>query len=231
MGNLYIYSNIFNHWDYLKDSGILSNERIDEAKRFVSPETFGPAKLEGGGVIIDWILHKPTGLLINDWQYKNLTHCMYNSIFEKFFTDDEVEKLNKDANRIWRKKEDERRFSIAEKIKEENWDGPVYWEGMGDDGYFRDIDDFRESIYEWDEEGYPYPEYIWACKEVPSCFIDFDDILDRATEDAYDDFDFNDIEGGKELEKAINIFNKLNSHLVSWEPNFKKVILLNELYH
>lgn len=228
MSKLYFYTKIFKNWHYLQDTGLLSKERIEQAIQFSSNENFGPVKLEGGNTIKNWVIHYPTKRMFHEDEYKKDSYIIYNTIYEDFFTEDEIEKLNKSASRIWSAKIEQQRFELAEKISQKDWLGPVYSEGHGyNDGYFESVDDFCDTIADdyWGVD-FEYPKYLWACDEISICSIDLTRVIENTCQDAHDEFDSNDLEGWDELEKAVETFNELNKHLVNWNINYKKAIIL-----
>jgi hypothetical protein len=131
--------------------------------------------------------------------------------------------------RLCREKERELRYleqmAAAEKL--DTWDGWVYWEGFGSkDGFFYSLND----LLEWhaDERHFRsdcpvLPEFVFCCKPIPFCKADIEDIIERCTEDSFEDA-ADQIEGRKELEAALEAFNAANVGLVSYEPDWKHAV-------
>ena len=112
------------------------------------------------------------------------------------------------------------RFSAAEKLTE--WDGPVY------DGseFYASIEDMIEAK---DCDGIDVPEYVWACDLAPVVNLNKDMLTDEGVvQEPYDDFNPDDIVIPELMTKAIEEFNEANKHLVSWSPNFKKAVVINQ---
>lgn len=127
------------------------------------------------------------------------------------------------CERIEREEKERKRFKDAEKVT--SWDGWVYLDGYGRDGFADSVNELIEYIE--DEEG-AVPEYAWTCDPNHFAVLDIDDILQRIEEDgdAYEDFHASDMNGVDELAKAITAFNEANKDVVSWSPNYKRAILL-----
>lgn len=123
------------------------------------------------------------------------------------------------------------RFAKAEKVTE--WNGAIYSEGHGwNEGYFANLEDLEDWLAcEEDEDGSQpdRPEYVWTCDDKRFCQLDYDHIIENATQEAYEDWDAGNISGEKELKAAIEVFNEANKEHVSWEPNLKRALLLPPL--
>ncbi len=125
------------------------------------------------------------------------------------------------ANEI---KRETARFEKAEKLVK--WDSWVYLDGVGSDGFFESVSHFSE-IWECDhDENEEIPDYVWACKKIPFAAVDFDRIIERICEEAYEDFDSDSLKGVDELKAAVEKFNEANKDIVSYEPDYSKAILL-----
>lgn len=132
------------------------------------------------------------------------------------------------CNDCRRAKEIEReraRFEKAEKVT--SWDGPVYLEGAGySDGYFSDFGEFLdwwgEEAADW--EGEP-PAYVWTCHVRNTVNADVSDITEgiewpEGMEDSV-------LSGLPALRAAVDAFNAANSEFKSWEPNYKRALLVS----
>lgn len=115
------------------------------------------------------------------------------------------------------------RFDHAEKLTE--WNSAVFCDGVsgGNDGYFRDMDELLDALE--DHDGCR-PEYAWACDAVPVVQLDYDDIIENATQEAYEDFDSAHLDGRDELVAALAAFNKRNEADCNWHINYKKAVLI-----
>lgn len=118
------------------------------------------------------------------------------------------------------------RFDAAEKITE--WNGWVYSDGLGyKNGFFESTEDLLDYIE--DEPDFSQREYVWPCQPSPFVLVSADDIYEGIENDerAYENFDRNDLKGTEELEAAIAAFEKANEDIVSYSPDYSKVIVLN----
>jgi hypothetical protein len=121
---------------------------------------------------------------------------------------------------------DLKKFELAEKVYEDGYGAPVYWEGkvgsMGD-GYFSGIDEVREHCEDEDED---VPVYVWACNPV-DLHIDVDNILESAFQEHYEGArDMLNAEAEEELSLFLNAWCK-RQNIRSWQPDFRKAILLD----
>jgi hypothetical protein len=116
------------------------------------------------------------------------------------------------------------RFHKAAKLA--TWDGPVWAEGCGDnDGFFGSMDEFMEWMDDRDADE-STPAYVWTCDKKPVVQLDSADIIERATEDAYEDFDSGLLFGLAELDAALKAFNELNKGFVNWIPNYTRAVVI-----
>lgn len=120
-----------------------------------------------------------------------------------------------------REAEEADRFQRAEKISH-TWHGPVY---CGDE-YYSSIDQMMEQ-FECCGEG--MPGYVWACDTVPIIAMSADLLKDDGViQNPHDEFNPEEIVIPDSMLKAIDEFNEANKHLVCWEPNFRKAILIEK---
>lgn len=129
------------------------------------------------------------------------------------------------CDQINRSKKEADRFDKAEKKTE--WDGWVYLEGTGKEGYSESIADFWENWESDHDEGDAKPTYVWACAEIHFAVAEIHHITDYITDQAYDDFDSNDLNGIPDLEAALAKFNEANKDLVSYLPDYSVAVLLS----
>lgn len=122
---------------------------------------------------------------------------------------------------------DRTRFHNAEKV--ESWDGWIYCEGFGRDGFSQSI---GELLEECEDEGKELPEYAWTC--TPNAFVEVSigDIKEQIidSEFCYEDFDPDDLNGIEELAAAISVFNEANAGVLTYSPNFKKAVLIKDSF-
>ena len=119
------------------------------------------------------------------------------------------------------------RFEKAEKLTA--WDGWVYLEGTGNNGYSESLSDFYDRWADANGEDADLPEYVWACKSEQFVTVDFDGIMENIEENGYEDFDSRTLNGLEELKAAIKQFEAANAGVLSYSPDFTKAILINAL--
>lgn len=132
-----------------------------------------------------------------------------------------------DCDDCWREKDAKReaeRIAKAEKL--EKWDGWVFYDGAtnGNDGYFESLDDLVDWLESEGIDPDNWPEYVFCCKVVPFPAVDLDDIVDRIMDELPVGYEREHLVGLDLLEEAINDFNESNKHLISYEPDYTKVV-------
>ena len=133
-----------------------------------------------------------------------------------------------DCRRKARDAKEAERFAKAEKLTA--WDGWVYCEGRGfQDGFFPTLGDLMDDLDD-DTEGDEAPAitYAWTCQPTQFVRASLSDITERVADEAYEDFDVDELAGLKELSDAIVKFNKANEDRVSYAPDYAKAVLLND---
>jgi hypothetical protein len=134
----------------------------------------------------------------------------------------EVEEKYWTACNACRKLKDEARekarFDAAEKVTD--WDGPVYSDGLGyNDGYFSELDALYEDI-----EPEDLPNYVWCCDSDPTVSLSIGSFLDNI--EFPENQDEHDLDGLKELQEALDIFNDKNKNVTTWTPDYKRVYVI-----
>lgn len=112
------------------------------------------------------------------------------------------------------------------------FDGPIYIEGMGySDGYFADLESLEDYLASEEEDDGTQPNrprYAWCCETTAFCQLDFDSIIENATQEAYEDWD-GEVDGAEALKAAIETFNEANKGLVSWHPAYNRALIIQPL--
>jgi len=124
-----------------------------------------------------------------------------------------------------RKKIDENKrlqFEKAKHVPESEWNDRVY---DGND-YYDSVEEMREMR---ESNGDEILEYVWACETRPLVNIDVSDATQCIEDRAYDDFEFEDLHGIKDLEKALDAFNEANKDFLLFTPDFSTAIVLHKL--
>lgn len=117
-------------------------------------------------------------------------------------------------------------FEKAEKVTD--WDGAFYSEPFNK--YFFDMDELEEWLDDYDPKyygGMSAPIWLFTCVAAPPCPLDIEDIMERATEDMFEDA-ADHFTGIDDLQKAIDAFNEANKDVLTYFPNRKKVYLVKQ---
>lgn len=113
---------------------------------------------------------------------------------------------------------------IAKAAKLEAWDGPVWWGNCGpQDGYFRDMDELLDYFEVHETPAEDRPEWVFCSRAIPFPGADAGRICERITEDMFEGAS-EQLEGVAELEAACRAFNAANAGLISYEPDYKRVV-------
>jgi hypothetical protein len=106
----------------------------------------------------------------------------------------------------------------------EDWDGWVFCEEAShNDGFFENI---SELIEWWEDEAdtdVPLPELAYCCKTIPFRQLYVSDLMDSYLSELPDGY-ADQIDGDKELQLALDRFCQINQALVSYEPDYKRVV-------
>ena len=123
------------------------------------------------------------------------------------------------------KKLEQARFAAAEKVSAKNYDGWVYLDGTGNEGFSESIDSFLDW---WsDETSDAPPAYVWACKPTAFAKIDIGDLIETIEEAGWPDFDGHySLKGLADLDVALKKFNAANADIKSFEPDISKAVTL-----
>lgn len=124
-------------------------------------------------------------------------------------------------------KKEAERFDSAEKIHQEKYEGWIFCDGVGSQGFSESVQDFWEN---WENRGTECgdepPKYAWACTENHFVQADISDLTGAMEGNAYEDFDFNDLNGLPEIEAALKAFNEANVDKITYEPDYKRAVIL-----
>lgn len=104
-----------------------------------------------------------------------------------------------------------------------DYDGPVYLDGVGNgsygEGYFADVTELSEHLDFHDGER---PLFAHCCTQR-GLSIDLDCILENATEEMHESAR-DDLDGVEELQAAIDVFNKANESIQTWDADYKRKV-------
>ena len=119
----------------------------------------------------------------------------------------------------------QKQIDKAKKISWEDWDDPVYCEGIEDD-YFVDVDELLEVLELIPEEERPKPFVVWACSKR-GIELDAESIIERTLEehheDAQDDIDV------ESLQVQLDLWCAKQS-VESWFPREDLVVVLDQKF-
>ena len=109
-------------------------------------------------------------------------------------------------------------FDKAEKLT--SWSGQIF---HGEE-FYSDVSTLLDDLLPTE-----YPEYVWATKPVQFVRLDADSITESVMDNAYEDFDIQDLRGMIELQKAITAFNEANAHHVAYYPDYTRAVLIDRI--
>lgn len=119
------------------------------------------------------------------------------------------------------------RFTKAEKLALEDYEGPVYWEGhMGGlgDGYFSSYDEVLDYC---EDEGLSVPEYVWACAPHPFT-LNAEEIIEHALErqEMYEEAGEAITDDARErLQSYLTVWAR-EQNITGWQYDHKRAVLL-----
>lgn len=150
-----------------------------------------------------------------------LCECCGNVVQEKHWL---VCSSCREAKRIVKERV---KFEAAEKVPESEHSGWIYSEGHGgNEGYFQDVADFHDWFANDADEEQEKPLYVWDCTPQYFVKIDMGDVMGNFDGHAWEDFDEHDLSGVAELKTALAAFEKANESVCSYQPNYKRAIVL-----
>lgn len=224
-----LYYQILEDPTNLTGTGLFSDERLTEIASYVNENAFEPAKLYDGRIIPNWFCNKITVQIFNDFSMTGGKSHRNKEVLNKLLTPEEIEKFNKYANDLYSQENEKCKFEKAEKLDKASYSGWVYCEGAGyNEGFFESVGDFEDWLGDENDNEELAPEYVWACNERLCLNISAHEIIENGSQEAYEDFDVDDLEGVEEFEKAVNSFMEKNKRHVTYTPDYSRVILLNK---
>jgi hypothetical protein len=118
------------------------------------------------------------------------------------------------------------KFNVATKIQEKDYTGYVYAQGIDND-YFASMQDLHEYLEDQSIPIADYPEYVWACEKIKFAHASLDNTI-KDIEQAYENFETDDLNGLDELQLALDKFNEANKEMCSYTPDFTMAVLLEK---
>lgn len=149
-----------------------------------------------------------------------------------------VDKKNGDYDHLHRhcadvrdKERERKRFETCERVGEADVTGMVYSPDLQrhNDGYFHGTDEILEYIEDelaaGDLEFEDVPTHCY-CTTSKSMTIDAQDFIEKMLENSYEDA-YEDLNGIKELDEAVVRFNAANSGVLTYFPDFKRIVVID----
>jgi len=206
----------------VRESGLLSPERMTEVTAAIDAR-ISPC-FDAHGVEIPKAKLADCGpakgrMLFMRFDHDRDMEYMRRDIMAGVLTDAELELINDACLSAQSAAKDAERFAKAEKV--EAWDGGAFW---GDE-YFADMEELCDRIV---SDGGEWPEYVWAAEpETVFTGLDVADVVEDAISNhGWEDMDVNDFNGVAELQAALDKFTEANAAVHSYQPNYKKAVLL-----
>ena len=219
---LHLYSDILGNLTKLLGLGIIPDERIQAAAEFVDFSRFKPAVLVDGRKLANLVVHDVDDHVYFAQALEDRPHVVQAMLLESFFSEEEIDALNKNASWELRAKREQEQFEKAEKVPEEEYSGPV----SDDDNYWGSVEEYRDQTEDEEEE---IRDYLWACEVKPTVLLDWQKVREMTTEDETPEyFDGSDIKGLEELKAAVDAFNEKNKGWTTWQYTTKIAVILNK---
>lgn len=220
------YMKTYLTFDQIKDSGLLSLERMAEVESEIQSR-FEPLFSKEGQELKNlnqyWLSKDGEKKHYLVMEHGGAKEYAEREVMQEVLTQEEIELVDKNCFKAQQEQRDAAAFEKAEKILAANWNGWVYWS---------EYHDSVESFLDWWECYYHEedvkPTYIWACKPVRVIDdINAADIAERFIEDnGWDEMALSDLNGLDDLDKALKKFIEDNKDIVSYDVDYSKAIML-----
>lgn len=215
--------------DQVRDSGLLSAERMAEVETEIERRLGYVFDAQGRQITSHRMGDlSPYGRFIYpEMPHEATTPYAYakREILSVILTDSERNLLNQCAFEAASARRDEEHFAKAKKVPEGDWMGGVF---LGDT-YYEDTDCLLEHLMDTAEEPDEFPLYAWAAKPeqvIPG--LDVSDVTRDCIEQwGWEEMSVDDLSGVDELGAALAAFVKANEGVVSYQPDYRKAILLD----
>lgn len=107
----------------------------------------------------------------------------------------------------------------------EDYNGPVYLDGYGNNGYCRDLEELVDEL-ECDHAESEWPDFAYCCTVIPfNVTTSAEEIGEQCCEDMYEDA-YDNLKGLEDLQKALDAFQLANKHMESWDMDYSRKIRL-----
>jgi hypothetical protein len=209
--------------EQLKTSGILPSERMLKLERDIESR-IEPVFLKSGKEVENarcLLVGDGKGLLYPRLEHERDWEFMRREAIPLVLSSEELEYVNKHCWDGYLENQEASRFAKAEKVTE--WDGPVF---VGDT-FYHSLHDAIDVCSD-DEDG--LPAYVWTASphEVISG-LDVASVVENRLDDAgWEDMSLDDLRGVQELQAALDAFEKANAEVLSYFPDYSKVVVLQD---
>lgn len=210
--------------DQIRQSGLLSPERMDEVTAAVSARIVPCCTPEGVPVKNAFIAdHGEEGRFLHpNTETSHMMEYMRRCCLPAVLTPSELEAINNRCLSTLSEKREREQFEKAHKIEAKDWPHGVWL----DDRFFSTIEDLYEYL---EEEGCEVPEYVWAAKPkqvIPSLSVA--DVAEIWVADrGWEDMSVDDLNGTEELQAALDRFTEANADIVSYDVDHGTAIVRN----
>lgn len=114
-------------------------------------------------------------------------------------------------------------YEKAEKLSPVQYDGWVYFEGLGhNEGYFEGVDELIEYC---EDEEIDMPDWVYCCKGERH-LLDIDSAIESMVEEAYEDAREH-LKDEKELYDFVEKWNA-KQNIISYYPDYKRIVMLKD---
>jgi len=210
------------HEDQIKESGLLSPERYAVVEAAVTARML-PCFYADGTQIPHAVVARTgatTGRIVAQPD-ENMVSYLRRLILPAVLTASELDTINEYCLAASCERRDAERFEKAEKLN--SWDGGVFY---GDE-YHSSIEDLISNLATGDEDD-SFPKYVWAAegRQVVDGLTVSDVTENAICNNGWEDMDSDDLNGGAELQAALDKFVEANASVISYQPDYTKAILL-----
>lgn len=214
-------------WNTVKESGLLSSERIAFLENEVTRRT-RPLVVDGKDISTARLMDYPDKTVVitveSQGGYSPVEYHQ-RSLIAALLTADELKLINDEATRAWSEHKEAADYEKATKISDLEHNGGVWW---GDD-YFSDLDELYDRLVSDCDNPEDIPEYVWAAaptEVIPA--IGVDDVVEHYLCDrGWEDMSTDDLEGVTELQAALDRFTEANQGVVSYHPDHKTAVVIS----
>lgn len=214
------------NFDQIKESGLLSAERIAELERTIEACKIDIYDKEGNPLRLkpEWQVWKtPKGTFISlkgTESARKYSECL---VLVDLLTEAEFESINSRCSEENRRRMDKERLRKARREFIDTYAGGVWW----GDTFYRDVEDFYEALAEYDEV-INSEIILWATHKTPVVgSLDISDIVGHLIDDlGWEDMTIDDLYEVEAFSAAVTAFREANRDVVSYTPDYSLALVL-----